>query len=102
MLFEVAVCTETVSIIQAVTFGADGACIDISPVSLLGGVAMFIAAVVALRFMGASIIRRGFPSLRQKADAKDPETEVRSADGLQRMPYESPIRSTGAWGSKPR
>ena len=101
MLFEANTCAETVSILTAVLFGADGACVDIGPTSLLTGVALFIGAVILLRYVGASLIRRIFPSLGRKENLNDP-APLTADKGLKRMPYESPIRSTGAWGSKPR
>lgn len=102
MLFEPATCADTVSIFEAVLLGTSGACIDIGMTSLLSGVALFIGAVILLRFVGATILRRLFPSLRRKTETIDPPEHNSNEDGLQRMPYESPIRSTGAWGSKPR
>ena len=102
MLFEPGTCAETVSILRALIFGADGACVDIGPTSLLGGVAVFIGAVVLLRFAGATVLRRLFPSLGRKGKELEARDAKPADKGLKRMPYESPIRSTGAWGSKPR
>lgn len=100
-MFEANACEDIVSIVEALVFGANGACIDIGIGSLLGGIALFVGAVVALRFVGARVVRRILPSHRRSpepvAETSDPDEE-----GLQRLPYESPIRSTGAWGGKPR
>lgn len=101
-MFQANACSETVSILRAVIFGADGACIDIGLTSLLGGVALFIGLVVALRFAAAALLRRVFPQLRRKntgpidAIAQPPDA------GLKRLPYESPIRSIRRWGRDPR
>lgn len=96
MILDVATCRETVSILHALVFGAEGACVDIGLASLLGGVAVFVGAVVVLRFVGARIVRRVLGQ-RQKVEVAPEETP-----GLTRMPYESPIRSTGAWGRQAR
>lgn len=102
MTFTADACQHTVSIIYAIFFGARNACIDVGLTSLLGGVVMFILAVVTLRFLGVLILRRVFPALRRKnAEASDPPSAP-SEEGLKRLPYESPIRSTGAWGGKTR
>ena len=91
MLFEADVCRETVNIFEALIFGAEGACLDLSMGSLLGGVALFMGAVVVLRFLGARLVRALLS--KRKVDAPEPD------DGaLKPMPYESPIKSTGAWG----
>lgn len=101
-MFETAECRETVSVVESIVFGADGACVDLGIASLLGGVALFIAAVVALRFVGMSVLRSIFPSLRRENAATEKKIEQTGEDGLQRQPYESPIQSTGAWGRKAR
>ena len=92
MLFGDIQCRETVSVFEAVMFGAGDACVDIGMGSLLGGVALFIAAVVLLRFLGARLVRAVLTKRAVKADESH-------EDGLTPMPYESPIKSTGAWGS---
>lgn len=102
MLSNAALCKETVSILQAVLFGVDGACVDINLMSLLGGVALFIGLVVLLRLIGSTLLRRAFPFLRRQKSTIKQESAPQTDEGLQRMPYESPIRSTGAWGHKPR
>lgn len=84
-------CAEVVSIIRAIVFGADGACVDVGTGSLIGLVAAFIAAVVVLRFAGVFALA-GIGALlfhRAKPEAAEDETG-----------YESPIRSTGAWRTK--
>ena len=47
--------------------GADGACVDLGIASLLAGVALFAGMVFALRFLGITILRRIFPSLRRES-----------------------------------
>ena len=95
-------CNETISIVQAVVFGADEACIDIGLTSLLGGVALFIALVVAFRSAAVALLRRIFPQLRHR-NAGATEDIVPPPDaGPKRLLYESPIRSTPRWGRNPR
>ena len=102
MIFDADACAETVSIIEAILLGADGACIDIGLTSLLVAVALFIGSVVALRTIAAALVRRIFPSTKSKNVVSENLTDPAPNKELKRMPYESPIRSTGAWGSKPR
>ena len=101
-MFETITCTETVSILEAVVFGVDGACIDIGLASLLGAVVAFIFCVVGLRVLGSRLLKRLFPSRRPDEPAPVAKQDAQFDDGLQRMPYESPIKSTGAWGGKAR
>ena len=101
MLFD-APCSDTVSIFEAVLFGAGDACIDVGLTSLLGGVALFVGCVVMLRLIGVTLLRRLLPRLRRKtATPEGPDTQP-TDEGLQKLPYESPIRATGAWGAKTR
>ncbi|NKB26731.1 MAG: hypothetical protein GKR99_03880 [Rhodobacteraceae bacterium] len=96
-------CNETISIVEAVFFGADGACVDIGMPSLLAGVALFVAMVVALRFLGTAALSRILPSRRRERELPAAaEMDQAKRETLQPMPYESPIQSTGAWGNKPR
>ncbi len=44
-------CTETVSILQAIVFGADGACVMLSTGSILTAFAAFIVLVVIAQFL---------------------------------------------------
>ena len=99
MLTESTACRETVNILEAMIFRNSEACIDIGVVSLLSAVAAFIACVVALRFVGASVLRRILPSRRNRDPGLLKAEDVGSL-GLQRRPYEPPIRSTGAWGGE--
>ena len=101
-MIETTECSETVSIVEAVLLGADGACVDIGIASLLAGVALFVSMVVALHFLGITILRRIFPSLRRESGIPAKKIEQKGDGELQRLPYESPIRSTGAWGNKAR
>ncbi|MCB2116979.1 MAG: hypothetical protein KDE00_11940 [Rhodobacteraceae bacterium] len=57
-MFETEVCEKTVSLPRAILFGADGACVDIGTGSLIGFVALFIAAVVALKLFGRALFDR--------------------------------------------
>lgn len=102
MIFTEAACTATVSILEAIFFGPNGACIDIGLTSLLGGVVLFIAAVVALRLLGSALLRRAIPALRRRPSELMAASSEPHPNGLDPMPYESPIKSTGAWGGKPR
>jgi len=102
VMFITVVCNETVNIIEAILFGSDDACIDVGLASMLGGVALFIGSVLVLRYIGISILRRILPSLRRKKSNPHIAAETPPEDRLLRMPYESPIRSTGAWGRKLR
>ena len=102
MLFEANACRETGSVIEALIFGAGDACIDLGLGSLLTGVALFIGSAVALRVFGSWALRRAFGSLRRPKYLPPPFVEAPEETGLQRMPYESPIRSTRRWGRAPR
>ena len=84
-------CAKTVSILEAILLGSEGACISLDPVSLIGGVVAFIGCVVLLRLIAMTGLRRVFPGLRRNRDAQ--EATIPSEDAaLQRMPYESSIR----------
>lgn len=104
-MLDLTTCTKTVSIFEAVIFGANGACIDISLSSLLGGIAMFATAVIVLRYVGSRLLHRLLGLDRPKTAAPGPEPkDDRPHDteaGLTPLPYESPIKSTGAWGGRP-
>ena len=95
MAFHNVQCVETVSVVEAVIFGSGEACISIGLGSLLGGVTLFILVVVVLRYIGARLLL----SALSKRSAKDND---RKEVGLKPMPYESPIKSTGAWDSRAR
>ncbi|MEM9426347.1 MAG: hypothetical protein AAGA06_06565 [Pseudomonadota bacterium] len=102
MLFGANACRETVSVIEALIFGAGDACIDLGLTSLLSGVALFIGCVVALRIIGSWALRRAFGALRRPRDVANNPVHSPEDECLQRMPYESPIRSTRRWGRSPR
>ena len=99
MLFEATACTETISILEAIALGGDGACIDIGLSSVLGAVAGFIAVVLLIRFVAMQVLRRIFPGLARKQRRSASMTH--EPDGAVPLPHEGPIRSTGAWGRKP-
>ncbi len=96
-------CSETVSILESLRLETGDACISLGLPSLLAGVCLFIAAVVVLRTVALAILRGEIAWMRFEnkeipMDREfDPEPET-----LKRQPYESPIKSTGAWGGKPR
>ena len=97
-MFGLTECIKTVSILEAILLGSEGACISLDPISLIGGVVAFIGCVVLLRLIAMSGLRRVFPGLRRNRHAQ--EATIPSDDTeLQRMPYESPIRSTRPWWS---
>lgn len=56
-------CTETVSILQAIVFGADGACVMLSTGSILTAFAAFILVVMIVQFLA----RRLWTKLIQKS-----------------------------------
>ncbi len=100
-MFEAGLCRTTVSILEAIVFGAGNACVDIGTTSMLSAVAVFIGAVVLIRFIAMRLLRVIFPGLfGKKRTANVPP--VQPDNGLQRKPYESPIKSTGAWGGTRR
>lgn len=102
MLFGANACRETVSVIEALIFGAGDACIDLNMPSLLSGVALFIGCVVALRIIGSWALRQAFGALRRPKEMPESPSHMPEDEALQRMPYESPIRSTRRWGRAPR
>ena len=95
-------CAETVSILEAIVFGAGGACIDIGMTSLLGAVAGFVVCVLLIRYVAMQVLRQVFPGLRRTGARKVAMPAEPQDTGLQPLPYESPIRSNGAWGGERR
>ncbi|MGJ8587236.1 MAG: hypothetical protein ACSHXW_03710 [Yoonia sp.] len=65
-------CTETISILYAIVFGADGACIDVSTGSILAAFAAFMVLVVMAQF----VARRLWTKLTRPniSDVPDPVT----------------------------
>ncbi|EBA13500.1 hypothetical protein [Roseobacter sp. CCS2] len=51
-------CTETVSILYAIVFGADGACIEMSTTSILTAFGAFMVLVVILQFFARWLWRK--------------------------------------------
>lgn len=89
-MFQNAGCVEIVSLLWAVTMGADGACIDLGMSSLLTAIGFFIFAVFFVSLVGGRIVRRILATVfGKKKTAEVPENG-----------YESPVKSTGAWGRK--
>ena len=101
MLFE-DTCHQTVSILEALLLGAGDACIDIGIGSLLGGIVLFVVCVVTLRHVGSTLLRFILPKRRNHSERALMPDARDKADALERLPYEPPIRSTGAWGANSR
>ena len=96
-------CSETVSILEAMLLETGDACIRLDLWSILGGVFVFIAVVVVLRFLGAAAINKAFGSSTSRDIAENPSVEPHAEpDALKKPPYKSPIESTGAWGGEKR
>lgn len=102
MFLDVTACTKTVSILEAILLGANGACIDLGMSSLLAAVAGFVVSVLVIRFVAMQVLRRVFPGLRGRRSKPLTPPPDPTAQDLTPLPYESPIKSTGAWGSKRR
>ena len=64
-------CTETVSILHAIVFGADGACVEISIGSILAALTAFTVLVVIAQFFArklwAKLLRPNIPDTTQHA-----------------------------------
>lgn len=94
-------CRETVSILYALIFGADGACVMFSITSILTAFAAFIVLVILAQFVARRLwARLTKPSVTQPEPESEPEPEtfVQPADD---HPYrddpnyrDSAIRST--------
>lgn len=102
-------CRETVSILEAMTFGTHGACVDLGMWSVITAVSVFCLLVVALKILGKVTLVALFGGLR--IAAQSPESygftdPPAFPDGAHRVPLGQvaddggPIRSTGAWGRK--
>ena len=50
-----ATCTETVSILYAIVFGADGACVAVSTGSILAAFAAFMVVVIIAQFIARKL-----------------------------------------------
>jgi len=94
-------CRETVSIIEALLLETGDACVRLDIWSILGGVFVFIALVVVLRFLGASAINKAFASSPSyEVDESSIAAPTSKPETLNKQPYKSPIESTGAWGGE--
>lgn len=51
-------CTETVSILYAVVFGADGACIELSTASILMAFGAFLVLVITAQFFARKLWKK--------------------------------------------
>ena len=93
-------CRETVSILEAMVFGTNGACMDLGMWSVLTAVMVFCLLVVALKILGKVMLIAMFGGLRIAAQGPEsygftdaPAMPEVAGDG-------GPIRSSGAWGRK--
>lgn len=84
-MFEGDLCETTVSLTWAILFGADGACVTLGTGSVVGFVALFVVAVIALKLLGRAAFDRVFASPMKRAISGDPGTSP-SAPG----PHEGP------------
>lgn len=92
MAFEPTVCTETVTLLRALTLGAGQACVSMGTGSILTLVAGFVLAVVALQF-GANRLLGAL-----KAPKRAPPPAPAPQDSLSGPGYDGgPIKTTGAW-----
>ena len=64
-------CTETVSILYAIVFGADGACIAISTGSILAAFAAFMVIVILAQFVARKLWAKLTLSTSHNAPEKD-------------------------------
>lgn len=80
-----ATCKETVSILQALVFGAHGACIDLSLASILMAAGAFVAAAVLLKVFGLGLLVLLARPLRSLL--------ARKSDGQDSPPDAGPIRT---------
>ncbi len=90
-MFEAGACKETVSLLHAILFGADGACVDVGTGSIVAFVAAFMVCVVALKILGRRVIglvfRRSGPGA--SATTHSAMSERQGVDEVD----EGPIRS---------
>lgn len=83
-------CTTTVSVLEALVFGAGEACISVGMWSVLGALLPFVVGVTILQF----IARRALAKLV----GRNPPKKVRKKSSPQDLSYDGgPIDSTGAW-----
>lgn len=71
-----ATCTETVSILYAIIFGADGACVAVSTGSILAAFAAFMVVVIIAQF----IARKLWAKLTQSNIPDAPERDMAAND----------------------
>lgn len=102
MQFEIGTCRAVVSILEALVFGADGACIDLSMPSVLMSLVAFVVAVVVLRYLALAalvVLAMPFTRRRQKASAEKAAHEDANPKPTSKFD-DGPIQSTGAWGRR--
>ncbi|MDA8746966.1 hypothetical protein N9M66_02010 [Litoreibacter sp.] len=71
------ICESTVSLLRAITLGADGACVSLNTWSVLSLVGGFVVAVVVLQWVGRRVIG-GRKSIRADAELLDTTFHVGS------------------------
>lgn len=59
------VCRKTVTILEAIAYGREGACLDLGTGSLAAAVVAFVVAVVALKVLGKLLLSALFAGLRR-------------------------------------
>ena len=86
-------CIETVSILYAIIFGADGACVRLSTSSILTALAAFMVLVVVAQFIARKLWGKlTKPRVMQEDDVRDqPSSQPYSDDPNYR---DSAIRTT--------
>ncbi|MEO0830258.1 MAG: hypothetical protein AAFY03_07330, partial [Pseudomonadota bacterium] len=72
MLFDASPCQNTVSLLEAIVLGADGACIDIGLFSLLSALTVFVGGVVVLQWAARRVLRGLFPNQRSAQSPLQP------------------------------
>ena len=86
-------CTETVSILTAILFGADGACVEVSLASMAPFFVLFLGAVVILQWIARRAVAELFPKRPVEPARSDHLTDRKGLIG--RSEHDSgPVRST--------
>ena len=93
-MLEMQTCPDTVSGLEALILGADGACIDLGLGSILGLVAAFVAAVVILKVTGRTLLNLVFARRRKLEIQPFPPTRDDPRNLDPSALEQGPIRST--------
>ena len=97
-MLELGTCSETVSILYALIFGAGDACINLSIGSLLGLFAGFLLALFALQYLARRLVARMTRPPAQPFDPSDPtapsDQPKPRLGQVPAQPYESPIKKS--------